>query len=440
MELEKNKFLIVGLGITGKETLKFLHSRGANVKATDSRKIEQLEPEITNLASQGAQVHCGSGFPELFQWADIIVLSPGVMFSLPEVIKAKRLGKTVISETEFAWRFVSKPVIGVTGTNGKTTTTLLLSEMLKQSGIKAFTGGNIGTPLVSVAGKDSEFDFLLLELSSFQLQGTIDFAPHVAVMLNISPNHLDHHKDMKEYRAAKFKIFANQSEKDWAVLNSSDHEVVNGAEKICASKISFAGPNADVQYEKEEIKFRDTSFSLKRTKLKGTHNRENIMAAVATAILCGCDADAIQQSIDKFRPLPHRMEFVLNLNGVDIYNDSKSTSPFATLRAIESLPSPIVLVAGGKDKQISYECLKKVVATKVKGVVLMGEVKEKMRAEFEGLTETVCVDSIEDAALNAFEMSGKGDTILFSPACSSFDMFSSYEQRGELFKELIRNV
>jgi len=442
MQLTENRFLVVGLGITGVETLKFLNSKATSVKATDSREAQELGPAVKELEERGVEILCGTHAPELFEWADTIVLSPGVKFDLPQVMDAQAAGKTVISEIELAWNFVSKPIIGITGTNGKTTTTSLLSDMLKQSGLKIFTGGNIGTPLISIAEKDDEYDFLLLELSSFQLQGIINFTPHIAVILNISPDHLDHHSSMEEYKAAKFSLFANQTEEDWAVFNVDDQEVSKGARAFRAKKISFGtrNGNTDVYCAEGKIAFEELSFSIQDSALFGEHNKENIMAAVAVACVLGCERDSVQKSINEFRPLPHRMEFVLTVKGVKVYNDSKSTTPFSTLRAIESLPSPIILVAGGKDKGIDYDCLKNAVANKVKALVFMGETKEKMRAQLGGLAETKCTDSLREATQSAFELSEAGDTLLFSPGCSSFDMFSSYEERGNLFKEIVRSV
>jgi len=442
MKLGENRFLVVGLGITGVETSKFLRSKGTPVKATDSREAGELGPVVEKLAAGGMEIRCGTHAPELFEWADTIVLSPGVRFDLPEIRNAQVAGKTVISEIELAWNFISKPVIGITGTNGKTTTTSLLSEMLRRSGLKIFTGGNIGTPLISVAEKDDEYDFLLLELSSFQLQGIKDFSPHVAVILNISPNHLDHHSSMLEYEAAKLGLFANQGEDDWAVFNADDLAVLKGSDSFRAKKISFGTgkEKTDVYCREDEIVFEEVSFCLQDSALVGEHNKENIMAAVAVAGVLGCQRDPVQESINKFRPLPHRMEFVLTIKGVNVYNDSKSTTPFATLRAIESLPSPIILVAGGKDKGIDYDCLKDAVVSKVKALVLIGETREKMRVQLGDLAKTTCADSLKEAMQSAFELSEAGDTLLFSPGCSSFDMFNSYEERGNLFKEIVRDV
>ena len=442
MELAENRFLVVGLGITGVETSRFLRAKGAPVKATDSRKAGELGSVVQELTAGGVEIRCGTHAPEFFEWADTVVLSPGVRFDLPEIRDAQAVGKTIISEIELAWNFISKPVIGITGTNGKTTTTSLLSEILRRNSLKVFTGGNIGMPLISIAEKDDEYDFLLLELSSFQLQGIRNFTPHIAVILNISPDHLDHHSSMEEYEAAKLRLFANQTEDDWAVFNAEDPAVLRGSNSFRAKKVSFGARDGrtDIHCSEDEIVFGELSFSVRDSALLGEHNKENIMAAVAVAGILGCQRDPVQKSIDEFRPLPHRMEFVLTARGVSIYNDSKSTTPFSTLRAIESLPSPIILVAGGKDKGIDYDCLRDVVASKVKALVFIGETKEKMRAQLGNLAQTTCADSLKEATESAFELSEEGDTLLFSPGCSSFDMFSSYEERGNQFKEIVKNV
>lgn len=442
MEVGKDRFLVVGLGVTGIETSKFLLSKGASVKAADAREESELGAAAENLARKGVEIRCGGHAPELFDWADTIVMSPGVRFNLPEMAKAREAGKKTVSEIELAWHFVSRPIIGVTGTNGKTTTTTMISEMFGRGGVKVFTGANIGTPLVSVAGRDEEYDFLLLELSSFQLQGTERFRPRVAAILNVSPNHLDHHEDMEEYTGAKLRLFRNQTEEDWAVFNAADPVAGDASKGFRAKKVSFSsgGEQTDVRCEGDEIVFGRARFSLRDSNLEGRHNRENMMAAVAVATVAGCPEDAVRRTVSEFRPLPHRMEYVLTVGGVRVYNDSKATSPFATLSAIESLAGPVVLVAGGKDKGTGYDVLKGAVREKVKALVLTGETKEKMRAALGGLAPTECADCLEEAVASALGMSEPGDQLLFSPGCSSFDAFSSYEERGETFKEIVRNV
>lgn len=442
MEVGKDRFLVLGLGKTGIETARFLLAEGASVKAADAREEAALSAEAKELAGKGAEIRCGGHAPELLDWADTIVLSPGVRFTLPELARARAAGKKTVSEVELAWHFVSRPVIGITGTNGKTTTTAMVSEMLGRGGMRVFTGANIGTPLVSVAGRDGEYDFLLLELSSFQLQGTEKFRPRVAAILNVSPNHLDHHESMEEYTAAKLRLFANQTEEDWAVFNAADPVAGDASKGFRAKKVSFSsgGEETDVRCEGDEIAFRGVRFSLRDSKLEGRHNRENMMAAVAVATLAGCPEDAVRRTLIGFRPLPHRMEYVLAVGGVRVYNDSKSTSPFATASAVESLPGPIILVAGGKDKGTGYGVLRNAVGKKVKALVLTGETRDRMRAELGGLVPTECADSLEEAVASALGMSAPGDQLLFSPGCSSFDAFSSYEERGETFKEIVRNV
>ncbi len=442
MNFNETKFLVIGLGKTGIATSRFLFEKNANFIAVDSQPIEKLNPEVKELLKKGVNIETGSQRQELFEWADTIVLSPGVSFNNPQIKKAIDNGKKVISEIELAYNFIKKPIIGITGTNGKTTTTTLISEILKNSGKKVFTGGNIGTPLISIAEKDEEFDLVLLELSSFQLQGIIDFKPYIGLILNISDNHLDHHKDFEEYLESKLRLFKNQKPSDFAVLNMDDDTINENLPKIKAKKITFGSKinKADIFYDSKNIVCGDFSFKLENIKLIGSHNIENISAAIAVSNLLGVESEVIQKTIDKFTPLPHRIEYVLTLFGVKVYNDSKSTSPDATLRAIESLSAPIILIAGGKDKGTNYENLIEILKSKVKHLILIGEAKTRMKKQLQNSTSICTAETLDEAVKKALSCSKPNDTLLFSPACSSFDMFRSYEERGEEFKKVVANI
>ncbi|MEX0999286.1 MAG: UDP-N-acetylmuramoyl-L-alanine--D-glutamate ligase [Thermodesulfobacteriota bacterium] len=442
MELKDRKILVVGLGKTGRHTLNFLLNKGAVLKVSDSSPIDKIKEIVKELQSKGVEVEAGTHTEETFLWAQTIVLSPGVPFSIPQVRKAIAQGIEVISEVELAWRFIDTPIIAITGSNGKTTTSTLIASILERNGKRVFLGANIGTPLIQIAEDSDEFDILVLELSSFQLQGIKDFKPHIALVLNISPNHLDHHESFDEYVEAKMKICSNQSEDDWFIYNNDDEVIKKYLPKVNSQKVPFSHGNAreGVSFNGSQITFRDHNYDIGSTKLLGIHNIENMMAAIAGTAILGCDPVLIQDEINNFEPLEHRNEYVGELSGVKVYNDSKSTSPAATLRALESIPSPIILIAGGKDKGVSFEPLKKLVDEKVRLMILIGESKQRIKAELGEKVPSELADSLREALQITKNNIQAEDTILFSPACSSFDMFNSYEDRGMKFKEIVKNI
>lgn len=442
MEPREKKILIVGLGKTGIQTLKFLLKKGADLRASDVTSIEKLSKDIRQFVEAGIEIEAGGHKTETFLWADTIVLSPGVPFGLAPIKEAISNGIEVISEIELAWRFIKKPIVAITGSNGKTTTSTLIARILEAAGKKVFLGANIGTPLIQIAEEDDPYDFLVLELSSFQLQGIFTFRPHIGVLLNISPNHLDHHESFDEYVEAKMNMFLNQTQDDWAIYNSDDEVIRENSSAIKSRRIPFGKTPLEggVFYDGKHVKFGDEAYDLRGMKLVGMHNIENVMAAIAATRTLGCESSLIKEEIVSFAPLPHRIEFVRKVKEAAIYNDSKSTSPGATLRAIESFPAPIVLIAGGKDKGVSYGVLRDEIRKRVKLLVLFGESKQRMREELGGDVETVLVQSLDEAVRKALFNSEGGDTVLFSPACSSFDMFTSYEERGRVFKEIVQGL
>ncbi len=442
MELKDRKILVVGLGKTGWYTISFLLKKGAEVRASDSSPIDKIEETVKKLESMGVIVESGAHTDETFLWAETIVLSPGVPFSIPQVKKAINKNIEVISEVELAWHFVDTPIIAITGSNGKTTTSTLIARILERNGKRVFLGANIGTPLIQIAGQSDQFDILVLELSSFQLQGIKDFKPHIALVLNISPNHLDHHASFQEYVESKMKIFSNQSEEDWFVYNNDDQEISRYLPEVKSQKVPFSKDSATegATYNGSHITFRDHNYDISSTKLLGIHNIENMMAAIAGTAILGCDPDLIQDEINNFKPLEHRNEFVRELSGAKVYNDSKSTSPAATVRALESIASPIILIAGGKDKGVSFEPLKKLVDEKVRLMILIGESKQRIKSELGEKVPSELADSLKDAIDITKNNIQAEDTVLFSPACSSFDMFNSYEDRGRKFKEIVKTL
>lgn len=442
MDISKDRILIIGLGKTGIETSRFLKARGADFKAADSQPLSRLGSEVGELLNSGVKIETGRQRDELFDWADVIIPSPGVSFNTPQIKKALQNGKKIISEIELASYFISRPVIGITGTNGKTTTTTLISKILENSGKKVFTGGNIGVPLISIAGNDGEYDYLVLELSSFQLQGIEKFKPFIGVILNISDNHLDHHIDFEEYLDAKLSLFKNHNMENWAVFNKNDKILTNRLSTINTNKLTFGKieNGSDLFSDSKKVFYKNSSVDISNIKLLGSHNIENIMAAAAVATILGIDNSTVEDTVREFQTLAHRLEFVKTVNGIKIYNDSKSTSPDATLKAIESLDSPIILVAGGKDKDIDYRILNNILKLKVKHLILIGEAKEKMKKQLQSSTFISTANSLEDAVKTAMKCSQPEDTLLFSPGCSSFDMFKSYEERGRKFKEIVENI
>ena len=442
MELKDQKILVVGLGKTGQDTIKFLLSKGAHVRASDSSSIDKIKDVVAELESKGVIVEVGTHTDETFLWAETIVLSPGVPFSIPQIKKAIAGGIEVISEVELAWRFIDTPIIAITGSNGKTTTSTLIARILERNGKRVFLGANIGTPLIQIASQSNEFDILVLELSSFQLQGIKNFKPHVALILNISPNHLDHHESFEEYVESKMKICSNQTEDDWFVYNNDDQEIGRYLPKVKSQKVPFSTDSTTegATYNGSHITFRDHNYEVSSSKLLGIHNIENMMAAIAGSAILGCDPVLIQDEINNFEPLEHRNEFVGELCGSKVYNDSKSTSPAATVRALESIPYPIILIAGGKDKGVSFEPLKKLVDEKVRLMILIGESKLRIKSELGEKVPSELVDSLKDAIEITKNNIQADDSILFSPACSSFDMFNSYEDRGRKFKEIVKSL
>jgi UDP-N-acetylmuramoylalanine--D-glutamate ligase len=442
MELGGKKILVVGLGKTGIQTVRFLLKKGADVRGTDITPIDELPEEARGFERMGVKVESGEHRVETFLWPDMVVLSPGVSFGLSPVKAATRKGIVVISEIELAWRFIKKPIIGITGSNGKSTTSTLIARVLEASGKRVFLGANIGTPLIQIAERDDEYDFLVLELSSFQLQGVSTFQPYVGVILNISPNHLDHHESLDEYIESKMKLFLNQTPDDWAIYKADDSVIKERSSMIKSKKIPFGKSLIDdgIFFDGTYVRFRDEVYDLRDLNLIGSHNIENAMAAIASTRVIGCEPELVEREVVKFTPLPHRIEFVRKIKGARFYNDSKSTSPGATLSALESFSAPIILMAGGKDKGVSYEVLKDEIRKKAKLLILFGESRFRMQKELGKEVETVLALSLEEAISKASAGLDADDVVLFSPACSSFDMFASYEERGRKFKEIVQNL
>ena len=447
MDLYNKKVLVVGLGTTGKTTSLFLKKRGANVTVSEIMSEAELLPTIQKLKSLGIAVETGGHRRESFLSTDLIVVSPGVPLEIPPLRAAAECGVEIVSEIELASRYIQTPTIAVTGTNGKTTTVNLIAEIFRASGKRIFLGGNVGTPLIEYVLNQHHEDYIIAEISSFQLEGIQGFKPYISVLLNLHHDHLDRYSSYEDYIAAKARIFTNQSNKEYAVLNADDSEIKKLSSSINASTLYFSyGKEVlrGIYYRNRLLHFNNgtgqTCFTLDNLYLKGIHNLHNIMAAVVVSKLCRCPQERIQQAIENFKGLPHRLEFLKESHRVKFYNDSKATNVDSVIRAIEALDPPLILIAGGRDKGGDYHSLIPFIKEKVKALILLGEAKEKMHQVLKTTTSTFLVETLEEAVKRALKQASPGDTILLSPACSSFDMFKNYEERGNAFKTLVNTL
>jgi len=422
---------------------------GASVTATDSRAEAELGG-VEPLKNMGLVIKGGGLQRDDFLRADLIVISPGIPASNPLLEEARARGIEVIGGLELAGRFISVPIIAVAGTNGKSTVTSLIGETLAEAGQDVFVGGNIGTPAVDYFSRPEAAEACVLEISSFQLESVADFNPHIAVLLNITDDHLDRYSGFAEYSAVKFRVFDNQSSKDYAIVNAAD--AVIRAEMLCGEarhgKAKLIPFNAEksvetgLYYEGEEIVFaldgvREV-YPMDGPGLRGTHNIDNAMAAIAALRLLGVSREVVIRGLRSFTGLRHRMEFVRERGGVTYINDSKATNAGALLMALRSTPAPVILIAGGRDKQGDYGILFTEAAKKVKLLIAIGEAAPRLEEAFSAIVSVRRASSMEEALRIAAEVAEAGDTVLLSPACSSFDMFSGFKERGEVFTALVR--
>jgi UDP-N-acetylmuramoylalanine--D-glutamate ligase len=441
MELRGKRALVLGLARTGGECARFLVSQGADVLVSDLRSETELKPEIESLRGLPVRYLLGGEQPGWLEGVGFVVTSPGVPSENPLLREANRRGCAVLSEIELAYRFLRAPLVAITGTNGKSTTTTLISEMLQTNGTKSFIGGNIGTPLIGFVGGDWEWG--VVEISSFQLEWIETFRPRIAVLLNVTEDHLDRYPDFAAYRRAKERIFENQAASDIAILNRDDPLVWAMRERIPAKILSFgfSEVEAGVFANARQIFWRDGGseerFPLARVKIQGVHNVENMMAAVAVAKCVGVPAQVIQKALEEFPGLEHRLEFVREKNEVRYYNDSKGTNVGAVVKSLASFSAPVILLAGGVDKGGDYRVLQEGIGGRVKRLVLFGAAKDVIAKALGSLAETVLVDDLEAAVRDAHDHAQPGDVVLLSPACSSFDMFRNYAERGRRFKGLV---
>jgi UDP-N-acetylmuramoylalanine--D-glutamate ligase len=447
MDLRGKRMLVVGLARTGVATSIFCAARGARVTATDSRGETEIGEIVAKLKEAGVTLELGSHREKTFLEQDLIVPSPGVPADEAHLQAARGRGVTIWSEIELAYRFMRGRLVGITGSNGKTTTTSLAEHILKTAGIGTILAGNIGTPLIGCVDETKDDTTTVAELSSFQLELIDTFRPNIAVFLNLTPDHLDRHHTMEAYGAAKARLFENQTGEDAAVLNADDRATTPYAPSLPRvywfSRKQRVAEGAYVRGE--EIVFRqdgreETLLKLQDIPLVGAHNVENVLAAAAAARLAGAPAAAIAKGVRSFAGVEHRLEFVAEIGGVRYYNDSKATNVDATLKALEAFAGRILIILGGKDKGSDYTVLQKPLREKAILALLIGAAAEKIENQISGSVALERAETLERAVETASHAAQRGDVVLLAPACASFDQFQNYEHRGRVFKDLVNQL
>ena len=444
MDLKGKRVMVLGLARTGCETARFLVDRGAEVVVSDCRRKEELHSSMESLAGIPVRYLLGGNDPRWVEDIEALIPSPGVPADNPMLRQARKIGIEILSEIELAYRFLKVPLVAITGTNGKTTTTTLIGKMFDAARIRSFVGGNIGFPLIALVSKDWQWG--VVEVSSFQLEWVEQFRPKIAVLLNLTEDHLDRYPDFASYAEAKGRIFSAQTKQDLAVLNRDDPTVWALREKIHARVVSFGWGEVEIGVfaTADHLVWRgeegEERFPLTGVPIRGIHNVENLMAVVAVGKSIGVSSEVIQKVMEEFHGLEHRHEFVREKDGVRFYNDSKGTNVGAVLKALASFSSPVILICGGVDKGGDYGVLGDEVKARVKKLVIFGAAKQTIEKALGRFTETVVVDNLEAGFLEAHRSAVAGDVVLLSPACSSFDMFHNYAERGEAFKALVHGL
>jgi UDP-N-acetylmuramoylalanine--D-glutamate ligase len=449
MELKGKKILVVGLGKSGLAAALFLRRRGAQVTVSDIRSAEALANDIPSLLEEGINVEAGGHGLLTFRRQDLIVVSPGVPLDTPELAQVRSFGLPVIGELELAARFLKGKTLAITGSNGKTTTTSLVGEILKAAGLPTLVGGNIGVPVVGLIEESTDETWSVLEVSSFQLETTEQFRPAIAVILNITPDHLDRHGTFENYALAKERIFAAQKPGDFLVLNADNVRAAAAASRSSARVYWFSleipvsqGAWVDegqIMYRASKDAHPETIMPLAGIPLKGEHNVENVLAAVCASRLAGASPEIIRRAVEAFRAVEHRLEYVATVNGVEFYNDSKATNVDATAKAIAAFPGGIHLILGGKDKNSDYTQLADLLRSRVRAVYTIGAAAAKIESHLRGVVAIHSCETLERAVTTAATAAHPGEVVLLAPACSSFDQFENYEQRGRIFKELVHD-
>lgn len=453
-ELKDKKILVVGLAKTGVSLARFLTKHGALVTITDHKSKPELSSQLELLGDLPIKFDLGGHSPKTFLAQDLVILSPGVPSALKIFDYARSQGIKITGEFEFATQFIKEPIVGITGTNGKTTTAHLIESMLTESGVSCWVGGAIGRPLTDYLLSEEKAKVVVAEVSSYMLETCDTFNPINIVFMNLAENHLDRYRSMEDYVNAKRKIFKNTNQATTSILNADDNAVVELARDpaVQRGRIFYFSrkPSLEPQIMNiggavnigQEIRVRTGPeieyFNIKNIKLRGRHSIENIMAALLVAREHGAKHEGIQKVIDTFKGIPHRLEYVRKVGGVQFFNDSKATNVHSVLRALDSFDENVILIAGGKDTNLSYEALRNIVRRKVKTLILVGEAKERLNRDIGDFSETFLIGTFEEAVLIAYQKSRIGDIVLLSPGCSSFDMFDSFEERGDYFKEIVK--
>ncbi|MBA3632494.1 MAG: UDP-N-acetylmuramoyl-L-alanine--D-glutamate ligase [Acidobacteria bacterium] len=451
LEINGKKTLVLGAGKSGVTSAEFLAERGAVVALHDKKPIEDWTDEARSLKNKKIGLLDGQIPSWLLDRIDLVVISPGVPTGVIPARYVERKDGEVIGEVELGFRFIKGRIVGITGSNGKTTTTTLIGELLKNAGIPVQIGGNIGTPLVSLAESSREDGWTVAELSSFQLETIKDFRPNVAVALNVTPNHLDRYDFFSDYAAAKHRLFMNQTADDVAILNADDEITLSWAKGLKANVILFSvkkeldeglflrGRDLICRADGKEkvLTTRDDIF------LRGLHNVENVLASLAAGLACGASLDSMWETVKNFKGVEHRIEFVAEIEGVKFFNDSKATSVDASAKALEALSEgggKIILILGGRGKNAPYQPLVRLIKENVRALVLIGEDAENIENQLKNYAEVVRADSMPEAVRKSFGAAENGDAVLLAPACASFDMFRSFEERGTVFKREVENL
>jgi UDP-N-acetylmuramoylalanine--D-glutamate ligase len=450
VDLKNKRVLVVGLGKSGLSAAMFLRAQGARVTVSDTRSAVALEKEIPALLEAGIMVESGGHGLLTFRRQDLIVISPGVPMDTPEVKQVVAFGLPVIGELELASRYLQGRVVAITGSNGKTTTTTLVGKVFADAGVATLVGGNIGLPVIDLVAKSTPETVSVLEVSSFQLETVEEFHPWIAVILNITPDHLDRHGSFESYVEAKERIFARQDANDFLVLNGDDRVTQMSAARTKSGGYWFSGTKAVrrgafvrdgvIVWVEKEGGVTEPVMPVSEIPLKGAHNVENVLAAVCVARLAEIPAESVRASVGGFRAVEHRLEFVRKFNEVEYYNDSKATNVDAAMKAVASFPGGIHLILGGKDKDSDYATMSDMLKKRVKVVYTVGSAAEKIERQLHGVVKMVSAHTIETAVAEAAKAAAPGDVVLLSPACSSFDQFENYEHRGRVFRQSVMEL